>query len=101
MAKKALIEREKKRQHLVKKFESKRLALKSIIGNLSIDENERYQAALDLQQLPRNANPTRVRLRCALTGRPRGNFRRFGLGRTKIRELAMSGEIPGIIKASW
>jgi small subunit ribosomal protein S14 len=101
MAKTSLIEREKKREALVKKFEGKRLALKAIIGDQKRPEEERMDARLALQKLPRNANPTRLRNRCALTGRPRGTFRKFGLGRSKLREIAMRGEIPGITKASW
>jgi small subunit ribosomal protein S14 len=101
MAKTSLIEREKKREALVKKFEAKRHALKAIIGDQKRPEEERMDARLALQKLPRNANPTRLRNRCALTGRPRGTFRKFGLGRSKLREIAMRGEIPGITKASW
>lgn len=101
MAKLSLINREAKRERLVKKFEAKRAALKAIIDNQSIGEAERYEARLKLQALPRNASPTRLRNRCALTGRPRGTYKLFGLSRTKIREIAMRGEIPGITKASW
>lgn len=101
MAKLSLINREKKRADLVKKFASKRASLKAIIDDQSKTEEERYEARLALQALPRNANPTRQRNRCALTGRPRGTFRKFGLGRIKVREIAMRGEIPGLTKASW
>lgn len=101
MAKVALIEREKKRAQLVQKFAEKRAALKAVIADQSKSEEERYEARLELQQLPRNANPTRQRNRCALTGRPRGTFRKFGLARNKIREIAFKGEIPGLTKASW
>ncbi|RAC32114.1 30S ribosomal protein S14 [Burkholderia multivorans] len=101
MAKLALIEREKKRARLVAKFAAKREALKAIIEDQSKSEEERYEARLGLQQLPRNANPTRQRNRCAITGRPRGTFRKFGLARNKIREIAFRGEIPGLTKASW
>ncbi|MBU9514847.1 30S ribosomal protein S14 [Burkholderia multivorans] len=101
MAKLALIEREKKRARLVAKFAAKREALKAIIEDQSKSEEERYEARLELQQLPRNANPTRQRNRCAITGRPRGTFRKFGLARNKIREIAFRGEIPGLAKASW
>nr|WP_254223628.1 30S ribosomal protein S14 [Burkholderia multivorans] len=97
----ALIEREKKRARLVAKFAAKREALKAIIEDQSKSEEERYEARLELQQLPRNANPTRQRNRCAITGRPRGTFRKFGLARNKIREIAFRGEIPGLAKASW
>jgi small subunit ribosomal protein S14 len=101
VAKLATIEREKKRAKLVEKYSEKRAALKAIIDDQSKSEEERYEARLKLQQLPRNANPTRQRNRCALTGRPRGTFRKFGLARTKIREIAFKGEIPGLTKASW
>ena len=101
MAKLALINRELKREALVKKFARKRAELNEIINDQSKSEEERYQARLKLQQLPRNANPTRLRNRCEMTGRPRGTFRQFGLGRAKIRELAFEGQIPGITKASW
>nr|WP_218892026.1 30S ribosomal protein S14 [Cupriavidus plantarum] len=97
----ALIEREKKRAKLVAKFAPKRAALKAIIDDQEKSEEERYLARLELQQLPRNANPTRQRNRCAITGRPRGTFRKFGLARNKIREIAFKGEIPGLTKASW
>ncbi|MDU0811015.1 MAG: 30S ribosomal protein S14 [Burkholderia sp.] len=101
MAKLALIEREKKRSRLVEKFSEKRRLLKTTINDQSKLEEERYEARLKLQQLPRNANPTRQRNRCAITGRPRGTFRKFGLARNKIREIAFRGEIPGLTKASW
>jgi len=101
MAKLALINRDQKRRALVKKYAKKRAALVAIIDDSKASDEVRYEARLKLQQLPRNANPTRLRSRCALTGRPRGFFRKFGLGRSKLREFAMRGEIPGIVKASW
>lgn len=101
MAKTSLIEREKKREALVKKYAPKRAELNAVIADQSRSEEERYQARLKLQQLPRNANPTRLRNRCELTGRPRGTYRKFGLGRSKLREIAMRGEVPGMTKASW
>jgi small subunit ribosomal protein S14 len=101
MAKLSLINRDQKRRALVKKYARKREELVSIINNAKASDEVRYAARLKLQQLPRNANPTRLRSRCALTGRPRGFFRKFGLGRSKRREFAMRGEIPGIVKASW
>ena len=101
MAKLSLINREKKRATLVKKYAAKRAALNAIIQDQSLSEEARYEARLKLQALPRNANPTRVRNRCELTGRPRGTFRMFGLSRSKVREIAMKGEIPGLTKASW
>ncbi len=101
MAKTALINREQKRRDTVKKYAAKRAALLAIINDGKRSEEERFEARLKLQALPRNASPSRLRNRCALTGRPRGVFRKFGLGRNKLREIAMRGEIPGIIKASW
>ncbi len=101
MAKLALINREGKRQRLVKKYSAKHAELYAAANNQKLSEEERYAARLKLQLLPRNANSTRLRNRCALTGRPRGYFRKFGLGRSKLREIAMRGEIPGVIKASW
>ena len=101
MAKLSLINRDQKRRALVKKFAKKREALEAIMNNSKASDEVRYAARLKIQQLPRNANPTRLRNRCALTGRPRGFFRKFGLGRNKLREYAMRGEVPGIVKASW
>lgn len=101
MAKLALKNREAKRAKLVAKYAAKRAELMAIIDNVSLDEDERMQARLKLQQLPRNASPVRQRMRCALTGRPRGVFRKFGLCRNKLREIAMRGEVPGMAKASW
>ena len=101
MAKLALINRQYKREKLVAKFSKKRANLESLIDNQKLSEEDRFAARLKLQALPRNANPTRLRNRCALTGRPRGFYRKFGLGRNKLREFAMRGEIPGIVKASW
>ncbi len=101
MAKLALINRQAKREALVKKYDAKRKELKAAIADPTRSMEERMEARARLQALPRNANPTRLRNRCALTGRPRGTFRKFGLGRAKIREAAMRGDIPGIIKASW
>jgi small subunit ribosomal protein S14 len=101
MAKLALINRQYKREKLVAKFAKRREALIAVIENSKVSDETRFAARLKLQQLPRNANPTRLRNRCALTGRPRGVFRKFGLGRNKLREYAMRGEIPGIVKASW
>ena len=101
MSKTSLKQREDKREKLVAKYAKKYAELKAIADNAKKSDEERYAARLQLQQLPRNANPTRLRNRCALTGRPRGTFRKFGLARNKIRELAFKGDIPGIIKASW
>ena len=101
MARLAIIEREKKRSELVKKYADKRAAIFSIINDASKSEEEKYEARLVLQKLPRDSSPTRQRNRCALTGRPRGTFRKFGIARNKLRELALKGDIPGIVKASW
>ncbi len=101
MAKKSLVNRERKRRDTVKKYAAKRGELLAVAESAKFSEEERYAARLELQQLPRNASPVRLRNRCALTGRPRGTFRKFGLGRTKVREFAMRGEIPGVVKASW
>jgi len=101
VAKLSLINRDLKRAALVKKYAAKRAALTAIIEDQSRSEEDRYQARLKIQQLPRNANPTRIRNRCDITGRPRGTFRKFGLGRNKLREYAMRGEVPGMTKASW
>lgn len=101
MAKLALINREKKRAKTVAKFAAKRAELLAIINNARLSDEERMDARLKFQQLPRNASPSRQRNRCALTGRPRGVFRKFGLCRNKLREYAMRGEVPGMTKASW
>ena len=101
MAKLSLINREEKRRKLVDKFAQKRAAVQAIINNQALSESERYEARLKLQALPRNANPTRLRNRCQITGRPRGVFRKFGLCRNKIRELVFEGQVPGVVKASW
>jgi small subunit ribosomal protein S14 len=96
-----LIERELKREKLVAKYAKKHAELKAIANDAKRSDEERAAARLGLQKLPRNANPTRQRNRCAITGRPRGTFRQFGLGRAKIREMAFAGDIPGVTKASW
>ena len=101
MAKVALIERELKRDKLVAQYAKKYAELKAIANDTKKSDDERMQARLALQKLPRNANPTRQRNRCEMTGRARGTFRQFGLARSKIREMAFTGDIPGIIKASW
>jgi small subunit ribosomal protein S14 len=101
MAKLSLINREAKRAKMVKKYAAKRAELKAVIDNAKLSEEERMEARLALQKLPRNASPTRQRNRCQITGRPRGVFSKFGLARGKLREVAMRGEIPGMVKASW
>jgi small subunit ribosomal protein S14 len=101
MAKLSLKNREAKRTALVAKYAAKRAALMATIGDMSLTDDARMEARLKLQQLPRNASPTRQRNRCSITGRPRGVFRKFGLCRNKLREIAMRGEVPGMTKASW
>jgi small subunit ribosomal protein S14 len=101
MAKTAVINRDLKRRKIVKKFAKKRAELQTVIDNMKISDEGRFAARQKLQQLPRDSSPTRLRNRCKLTGRPRGVFRKFGLGRNKLREIAMRGEIPGVVKASW
>lgn len=101
MAKIALINREAKRRKTVKKFAAKRAALLAAANDMSRSDEDRYASRMELQNLPRNSSAVRLRNRCQITGRPRGVFRKFGLCRIKIRELAMNGEIPGVVKASW
>ena len=101
MAKQALIQRELKREKLVAKYAEKHAELKAIANDAKRSDEERDADRQGLQSLPRNANPTRLRNRCEITGRPRGTFRQFGLARAKIRELAFAGDIPGVTKASW
>jgi small subunit ribosomal protein S14 len=101
MAKIALVNRDKKRRQTVKKFAAKRAELIAIIRDSRVSDEDRAAARAKLQQLPRNSSPVRLRNRCALTGRPRGVFRKFGLARGKLRDIALRGEIPGVIKASW
>jgi len=101
MAKTAVINRDKKRREIVKKYAARRKELLAIAANQKLQPEERYAAREKLQKLPRDASPVRLRNRCALTGRPRGVYRKFGLARGKLRLLALQGEIPGVIKASW
>ena len=101
MAKKSMVAREKKRRKIVQRFSAKRAALKEIISDQSRSNGERREAISKLQQLPRNASPVRLRNRCSITGRPKGFYRKFGLGRNKLREQTMQGNIPGLSKASW
>jgi small subunit ribosomal protein S14 len=101
MAKKSMIQRELKRAKLVARHAEKRTKLKAIIRNINSSDDERQVAQAKLNSLPRDGSPSRQRARCAITGRPHGVYRKFGLGRNKLREAAMSGEIPGLTKASW
>jgi small subunit ribosomal protein S14 len=101
MAKTCMIEREQKRRATVEKFAAKRSELTAIVGDMNASPEDRRAARLKLQSLPRNSSPVRLRNRCALTGRPRGVFSKFGIARSKLRELMMRGEVPGVTKASW
>lgn len=101
MAKKSMIAREKKREKSVKKYAEKRAALKKIIRDVNASYEEKAEAQTRLQTLPRDSSPVRLRNRCSLTGRPHGVYRKFGLGRNKLREASMQGYVPGIVKASW
>lgn len=101
MSKVSLVTRNDKRLKLINKYHVKREKLKSMANDSSLSSDERYQARLNLSKLPRNSAPCRYRIRCALTGRGRGNYRKFQLSRNKFRELASKGLIPGVIKASW
>ena len=101
MAKLALINREENRRKMVEKYAAKRAALQAIIDDVARSEEERFDARQKIQALPRDASPVRLRNRCKLTGRPRGVFRKFGLGRSKLRDFVMRGEVPGMTKASW
>ena len=101
MAKTSMIEREKRREALAKRYAAKRAQLKETIRSPKSTDAEREEALAKLQALPRDASPSRQRNRCAITGRPRGVYRKFGLGRTKLREATMRGDVPGLRKASW
>ena len=101
MAKLAVKLRQQKRRKTVAKFKARRDTLLELLQNPRVSDEDKEAARAKLQKLPRDASPVRLRNRCALTGRPRGVFRKFGLGRTKLRELALKGEVPGVIKASW
>jgi small subunit ribosomal protein S14 len=101
MAKKSAIEKNQRRRAMVAKYAAKRQELKAIVSDRSRDPEERFEATLQLAKLPRNSSPTRVRNRCAMTGRPRGYYRKFALSRIALRELASSGQIPGVVKSSW
>ncbi|MBT3898234.1 30S ribosomal protein S14 [Pseudomonadales bacterium] len=101
MAKQSMINREKKRAKVVEKYAAKRAALKAIIADVNASDDDRWDAQLKLQAQPRDASPVRQMRRCSLTGRPHAVYRRFGLSRTKLREAAMRGDVPGLVKSSW
>jgi small subunit ribosomal protein S14 len=101
MAKKSMVLRDTKRKKLATKYAKKRAQLKATVVNLNLSDEERQQAVVALQKMPRDSSKSRTRNRCGLTGRPRGFYRKFGLGRNKLRELMMRGEVPGVVKASW
>lgn len=101
MAKTSMIEREKKRTKTVAKYAVKRAALKAIISNRETSDDDRWAAQIQLQKMPRDAAPVRQQNRCGVTGRPHGVYRKFGLARNKLREAAMRGDVPGLVKASW
>lgn len=101
MAKTSMIEREKKRAKTVKRYAAKRAELKAKIVDQNLSEEERWEAQIKLQKLPRDASPSRQQRRCSLTGRPHGVYRKFGLCRNKLREAAMRGDVPGLVKSSW
>jgi small subunit ribosomal protein S14 len=101
MAKVSMVEREKKRAKAVQRYEKKRAELKAIINDRSASEEDRWEAQQSLQKLPRNASPSRQQRRCRVTGRPHGVYRKFGLGRNKLREAAMRGDVPGLVMSSW
>jgi small subunit ribosomal protein S14 len=101
MAKKSMLMRQRHREQAVKRYAKKRIELKELIRNPRTSDDDKLEAQKKLQKLPRDANPVRLRNRCALTGRPHGFYRKFGLARTKLRETTMRGEIPGLRKASW
>jgi small subunit ribosomal protein S14 len=101
MAKTSMVEREKKRARMVAKYARKRTELKAIINDRSLPDEERWTAQEKLQKMPRDASPVRRQRRCGLTGRPHGVYRKFGLGRNKLREAAMRGDVPGLVKSSW
>tara|TARA_B110000503_G_scaffold36278_1_gene59288 strand:+ start:7750 stop:8055 length:306 start_codon:yes stop_codon:yes gene_type:complete len=101
MAKKSMIAREKKRLQIAAKYSVKRAALKAILIDTDVPDEEKWDAQVKLQKLPRDASPVRQRRRCQITGRPHGVYRKFGLCRNKLREAAMRGDVPGLVKSSW
>lgn len=101
MAKVSMVEREKKRAKAVQRYAKKRAELKAVINDRSASEEDRWEAQQSLQKLPRNSSPSRQQRRCRVTGRPHGVYRKFGLGRNKLREAAMRGDVPGLVMSSW
>lgn len=101
MAKTSMINRDIKRTALTKKYATKRAELKAAVVNMKLNDEDRYAAQIALQKLPRDSSRSRIRNRCKLTGRPRGYYRKFGLSRSKLREVMMRGDAPGVVKASW
>jgi small subunit ribosomal protein S14 len=101
MAKRSMLEREKKREKAVAKYAAKRKALKAIIADVNASDEDKWDAQMAFQKLPRDASPVRLMNRCGITGRPHGFYRKFGLGRNKLREAAMRGDVPGLVKSSW
>lgn len=101
MAKKSMIEKNKRRMRQVERYAGRREELKTMAKDSSLTPEERFNARLKLAKLPRSGSPVRVRLRCALTGRPRGVYRKFGLSRIALRDLASAGQVPGVVKSSW
>ena len=101
MAKKSMIYRDIKRKKLTAKYAAKRTELRNKVKNINLSDEERHAAMVELQELPRDSSRTRIRNRCNMTGRPRGYYRKFGLSRSKLRELMVRGEVPGVLKASW
>lgn len=101
MAKKSMINRDQRRRELAQKYAARRSELRAKVKDIKLSEEERHAAMVELQRLPRDSSRTRIRNRCQLTGRPRGVYRKFGLGRNKLREIMLRGEVPGVVKASW
>ncbi len=101
MAKKSAVEKNNRRRRMVDRFSAKRKALKAVVMDRGRDPEERFEATLKLAELPRNTSKVRIRNRCSMTGRPRGYYRKFGLSRIALRDLASEGQIPGVVKSSW
>lgn len=101
MAKKSMIAREKQREKLIRRYRVRRAELRDRVSDQTLPEEERWEAMMQLQRLPRDSSPSRYRNRCSMTGRPRGYYRRFGLSRNVLREVIMRGEAPGVVKSSW